>query len=77
MSEIEIKQLSLMEAEQHHHIVLMNNASCKEYPLAIGFANKQDEVQHMVLLDLQTANNLGEKFCELYNEMLRKVRGDT
>lgn len=77
MKEIEIKQLDLIEAEQHHHIVLMNNQSCKEFPLAIGFANDANEIQHMVLLDLHTANELGEKFCQLYNDMLIKVRGDT
>ncbi len=77
MSEIEIKQLGLIEAEQHHHIVLMSNSQCKEFPLGIGFANDQDEVLHVVFLDLHTANSLGERFCELYNEMLIKVRGDT
>lgn len=74
---IEIKDARLMEAEQHHHVVIMTNLSCKEFPLAIGFANDNEEVQHMVMLDLHTANKLGEMFSEQYNLALMKIRGDT
>jgi hypothetical protein len=76
MNEIEIKQLGLIEAQQHHHIVIMTNENSKEYPLAIGFSNDMNEVEHIVFLDLHTANKLGEKFCTAYNDMLIKVRGD-
>lgn len=76
MSEVEVKQLGLIEAQQHHHVVIMTNSECKEFPLGIGFANDLNETEHVVFLDLHTANEFGQKFFSAFNDMLIKVRGD-
>ena len=65
------------EAEQFHHVVILTNALTPETPIGIGFADEHDNVLAFVPLDLPTANKLGERFCEAYNEMLTKIRGDT
>lgn len=63
--------------EKYHHLAIMTNPENKEFPIGIGFSNEQNEVEAYVALTLHEANEFGEKFCEAYNLMLQKVRGDT
>jgi hypothetical protein len=62
--------------EQYDHVVVMVNDEDKNYPIGIGFADKDGDVHAYVALDLATANLFGETFCQRFNETLQKVRGD-
>lgn len=68
--------VSELDAEQFHHVVLMENLSNDEYPLGIAFSDENNVVQCFVPLDLHTANEIGEKFCQKYNEALQRIRKD-
>lgn len=62
--------------DQYDHVVVMVNDEDKNYPIGIGFADKEGSVHAFVSLDLATANLFGETFCKRYNETLQRIRGD-
>lgn len=59
-----------------HHVVLMRNETDDQYPIGIGLADESNDIIAYVPLDLKTANEIGERFCELYNDALIRARGD-
>ena len=62
--------------EEFHHLVILRNETNDTVPLAIGFADETDEIQCYVSLDLITAHKFGQRFTEVFNEALGRIRKD-
>lgn len=71
------ERTSSLDMDEYSHIVILTNSENKEFPLGIGFADEAGITKCFVPMDLSTASEFGEIFCDKYNEALRRIRGDT
>lgn len=71
------ERITELEMEEYHHVVILTNGDNPTHQMGIAFSDEHDNILAFVPMTLADANKFGESFCEKYNEMLRKVRGDT
>ena len=63
--------------EKAHHLAILTKPEDPEFPIGIALCDENNQPIAFAAMSLQEANDFGEKFCEAYNKMLQKIRGDT
>ncbi len=77
MTDKTIADFKLEDAIVGDGFIVLKNLNDKTKPLGFAIFDKDESIIAYVTFDLHTANTFGERFCELYNETLIKIRGDT